>query len=591
LITFHKIKAKNFMSFEELELSIPQSGLFYVVGEVEGSVADSNGAGKSAIWEALCWALYGRTIRGVAADDVVRRDSLLEGDEDSPRCFVEVTFSVDETPFSVCRSRFPAGVSFKRGSHNITMPTMQATDAKIRDILGMTFQVFTNSVYFPQGLPYRFTQVGDSEKKAVLDDILQLEWLEESRQNVRVAVSDVQAEAAKLERDKVRLEERRSLLMKVIADEESQLRKLEVETQELAERVAEESKKAIDLQRLEEMRERRNKLEDEWRKASDTLQREDMKVRQTERELRSVGSDLEAKCKRVGGVCPTCGQKVTESGIAGVIRLLEEKKASLEELLKQSVEATSSLKREEQKLSSEVVEVRRIVGEFEAQLAEQGALKATEASLEANRRVLRELRNRMRERTKEKRKLVKELKEAQVELESIGERLTHLNFWVEGFGNRGIKSMLLDSVVPMLNESAVRYSNLLTDGKISVEFRSTSETKAGQIRDKLSVVVREQSASDSYVGCSGGEKRRADVVVLLALHDLISRRSHTQVNLLILDEVFEALDKAGVERLVTLLQEFAREKAVYVISHMSEMGDFFDNVIRVRKSGGVSRVV
>ena len=47
----------------------------------------------------------------------------------------------------------------------------------------------------------------------------------------------------------------------------------------------------------------------------------------------------------------------------------------------------------------------------------------------------------------------------------------------------------------------------------------------------------------------------------------------------------------GVERLADLLHEFAREKAVYVISHKIEMADHFDNIIRVRKEDGVSKIV
>ena len=47
----------------------------------------------------------------------------------------------------------------------------------------------------------------------------------------------------------------------------------------------------------------------------------------------------------------------------------------------------------------------------------------------------------------------------------------------------------------------------------------------------------------------------------------------------------------GVERLADLLHEFAREKAVYVISHKIEMADHFDNIIRVRKEDEVSRIV
>jgi len=66
---FLNLRAKNFMSFEELDFIFPQSGLYFVGGEIQdGGMSNSNGAGKSALFEALCYGLFGKTIRGIAAD-------------------------------------------------------------------------------------------------------------------------------------------------------------------------------------------------------------------------------------------------------------------------------------------------------------------------------------------------------------------------------------------------------------------------------------------------------------------------------------------------------------------------------------------
>jgi len=322
----------------------------------------------------------------------------------------------------------------------------------------------------------------------------------------------------------------------------------------------------------------------------------------------SVYQDMGAKRQRVGGRCPTCGQLVTKRGIVGVLQELERRHSECEEALEvvslelaRLEEAMMSLSSQEAEAESQrtqrvraVEKLRSRVEALEESRVERltllGRLEVAEASfnqmLEEMGRVRADIARRRRQ-----------VEEEATHLQSLGGLLLSLegelgdsDFWVEGFGNRGIKSMLLGSIVPMLNESASVYANFLTDGEIDVTFSSTTETKGGETRDRLAVLVSEKGVG-SYNACSGGERRRADVVVLLALHDLISRRSQTTVNLLVFDEVFESLDSTGVERLSLLLQEFAKEKAVYVVSHQAEMGDFFDRVVRVRKEGGVSCIV
>ena len=56
------------------------------------------------------------------------------------------------------------------------------------------------------------------------------------------------------------------------------------------------------------------------------------------------------------------------------------------------------------------------------------------------------------------------------------------------------------------------------------------------------------------------------------------------------DEVDDALDGSGLERLMTILERKARERGtVIVISHNS-LGDWIDNVTTVTKADGVSTV-
>ena len=70
-IRFNKITLEGFLSIGKSTVSLDNRGLVLVSGENHSLVdnAESNGSGKSSLFEGISWALTGSTIRG--ATDVV----------------------------------------------------------------------------------------------------------------------------------------------------------------------------------------------------------------------------------------------------------------------------------------------------------------------------------------------------------------------------------------------------------------------------------------------------------------------------------------------------------------------------------------
>jgi len=62
-----KLTIQNFMSIRYAEVNLANQGLVLLQGVNQDSPAfDSNGAGKSSIFEALTYVLFEKTIRGLA---------------------------------------------------------------------------------------------------------------------------------------------------------------------------------------------------------------------------------------------------------------------------------------------------------------------------------------------------------------------------------------------------------------------------------------------------------------------------------------------------------------------------------------------
>ena len=163
-------------------------------------------------------------------------------------------------------------------------------------------------------------------------------------------------------------------------------------------------------------------------------------------------------------------------------------------------------------------------------------------------------------------------------------------FWEVGFGNGGIKSFLLDEILPQLNSKANFYASTLLDEDVELFFDTEKAIKSGEMRDKFSVMVKKGGKVVEYASFSSGEKRRIDVAILLSLQSLVLERSAGHINISVLDEVFDSLDRTGIERVATLLAEESKTKAIYVISHISDFKDFFDKEILVQKTGGYSTI-
>ena len=187
--------------------------------------------------------------------------------------------------------------------------------------------------------------------------------------------------------------------------------------------------------------------------------------------------------------------------------------------------------------------------------------------------------------------LIDEQKSLKESVSDFQHELDILQFWLKGFSNSGIKSMLLDDITPFLNERANKYLQVLSGSHVHVEFSTQTPLKSGELREKFQIRVVNDDGGDSYMSNSSGEKRRIDVAINLALQDLIASRANKKLNIMFLDEILDTLDRSGTDSVIGLLAEIAKEKSsVFVISHNEDIQSYFQNFLVVTKKDGCSSV-
>lgn len=164
-------------------------------------------------------------------------------------------------------------------------------------------------------------------------------------------------------------------------------------------------------------------------------------------------------------------------------------------------------------------------------------------------------------------------------------------FLITAFGNRGLKSYIFEQIVNEINAKANENLTYLFDTDVRVEFnvKETTKKSTGEISNKFETVVTLDGQSKELGSFSGGERRRMILAVDLALSKIIQNRSSKSVSLLVFDEYFEGLDRAGKEKMMDLLKEITNT-TILVIDHNTEFQNLFDHVISVVKEMGTSTI-
>jgi exonuclease SbcC len=153
------------------------------------------------------------------------------------------------------------------------------------------------------------------------------------------------------------------------------------------------------------------------------------------------------------------------------------------------------------------------------------------------------------------------------------------------FGKRGVQALIIENVIPELEDEANDLLARMTDGRMTVQFETQRDTKTGHAVETLDIRISDEYGSRNYEMYSGGEAFRINFAIRIALSKLLARRAGAQLQTLIIDEGFGTQDADGRQRLVqainSIRDDFAR---IIVITHIEELKDAFPVRIDVYKT-------
>lgn len=151
------------------------------------------------------------------------------------------------------------------------------------------------------------------------------------------------------------------------------------------------------------------------------------------------------------------------------------------------------------------------------------------------------------------------------------------------------KTHLANSKIDALSEITNGFLELI-GSDLRVEFQGFKLLKSGKIRDKITVnLLRNGIEVGSFGKLSVGESARINLACILAMNKLINVNcdDNKGLDLLVLDEILEGIDEAGLSSVLSALNKIGVTSIV-----VSQLGiaETNDNVVVVIKENGESRI-
>ncbi|MCH7605882.1 MAG: SMC family ATPase [Chloroflexi bacterium] len=157
---------------------------------------------------------------------------------------------------------------------------------------------------------------------------------------------------------------------------------------------------------------------------------------------------------------------------------------------------------------------------------------------------------------------------------------------VTAFGRQGIQAMLIETVVPRLEEEANILLGRMTDNRMHLKLETQRERRTGRGDpiETLEINVNDELGPRSYEMYSGGEAFRINLALRIALSKVLAQRMGAPLPTLFIDEGFGSQDAAGRERVLDVISAIEDDfDMIIVITHLEEMKDAFPVRIEVQK--------
>ena len=566
MITFHKARAKNFLSIGNywLDYNLDQDHMTCLRG--------SNGNGKSIINEILTFGLFKKSYRQInipqLANSVNKKD-----------CVVELDFSIGSNQWKVKRGINPNIFEIYKNNTLLDQHSSVIEQQKWfeQNVLKINYKTFCSIVIMGSGNYVPFMRLTAAERREVVEELLDIKVFSSMNVIVKERIKGLKDEIKLLLVKKSSLEDKIQMQQNFISqieksnqdsiqEKQTKIDSLTTNQQEILKENNQLSQAALFI--VDQLK--------EYSGATDNLKKLGSEKGKILQKMTTIQDNYEFFVNT--DVCPTCSQTIDED-------LKQQKqnqsKSDAKELKQIFIGLRDSIEKEEERentfmrLSQELNNTNSKISQNNIKIAQLNSqIKELNAEIE---NIISQVKNTNDEHSK--------LEGFNVALRNITESILkakedihYYDFTHSLLKDSGVKTSIVKKYVPLLNQQINKYlqmMDLYVNFNLDEEFNETITTPAYE--------------SFSYGNFSAGQAQRIDLAIAFALMKIAEIKNSAHVNINFYDEILDnSLDFAGVSDFFKIIRTELTHKNVFIISHREGIEDKFDKIITFEKKGHFS---
>lgn len=602
MVHFGKLNIEGFGSiYRPFSFDLDQPGLNVIRGKV--------GAGKTGIPSALTWCLFGTTLK--EKSQVSTWEELR--DEEYRGTKVETVFTKDSQEYRVVRclgykGKINIGGKKLQGGNNLFIfingelyskaRNKADKQATINKVIGYSYELFKNSVIFGQKMKKIIEETGPNKKK-IFEEAFEVGFIEEAKQNTKEKLDKYQGAMGDMETEiettETLIEDNQEFYKDAKEEEKTFEKRRKENIAELREDITEleEEKESIN-NRSQAIEGDTTKLDKKIKKQETLID----KAEKQETEIEKLGGDLddyelvieklEAKLNAKEKLCDTCGQPLNKAGIEKVKKKtqgdLKIAKVKVREI-KLSITLLKEKEYDTPGAVTKLTKLRKKKKEIEVGVAQN---KEREKRLPIINSKIEKLEEKITTLEKEQLKIKstkykKKIKKLEASLDKLKNDKKELEKEIETLkwlvsdplSNNGLKAYMFNSLLQKVNTALEKYSRTLG---FQVEFGIDLDTH----RKDFYQMIYHEGMVKPYEDLSGGQKQLVDTSIAFAIHDAVSEIRPT--NLMFMDEPFESLGVDEIETIEELVENKAKTRSLFLITHHTSFTPINVNEIMVTRN-------
>lgn len=552
MIYYQKVELTNFGPYEYQEFNFTE-GKHLVCGVTNNSKnCTSNGSGKSSLFDAISWCIYKNTNR---SRDVSR--------EHKGNCSVKLYFSIADKNYRIERyyKHDDLGNSVKLYCNDEEISNNNATDTDNQIInLGFpNYELFISTVIITQGMPVNFSQLSNTRRKELIEDIFILNIWEKLRKKIKKYNDNVVVSKSEIEKDFTTKKEAMIALNS----------KIETIKQINDDKYPELQSKVVTIKSSIQ-----SKLD-----AIKDIEKNIIAVEVPAKKLEVTVIDIKKEIEILfdlikNNICPTCNQPLPEERLKDAKQAILELKTKLKPIINE-LEKTKEIEDKNNKFKD--------------------SIKTLEIEIQSSKSNLKQVSDEMIKITEAKNMegLTEELTSINSEVNFLKNDLEEYKFKLEiiEFINNlllpssDFRSSIVEKYLDYINSSIEDISLAIFDD-LEIQLKLDKSKKGIEVYLK-----RKNKTDTNYEDLSGGEKKRLDIIIVLAIQRILLESAGINTNLIVFDEIFDALDIKGIEDIIGCIDlMFGENTCCYVISHKDEIKNMFTSIITVENTNGIAKI-